>query len=269
MKPKILSIGKQEDGCINEDAAIARDNMIAVSDGAGGGGLFAERWSKYLLDNLPESPILSAEELDLWIDEIWEPYYNQCEEDAKMLGSMSLNKFYDEGSFATLVAVWKTSESKCEWMSYGDSVAFHYNYAIHKLEYSFSSLADFDKPPYLINCKDELNKSGFKNGVFEIDKDSVVFVASDALAHYIMMMYEVSQIDSYFDELNKAESNHSKNENYIKAAKSFSKIDFEKDIIIKLQNCIGNGINFKRHIKKLLNQGLLAHDDYSLVFFNS
>ena len=269
MKPKIISIGKPEDGCINEDAAIARDNMIAVSDGAGGGGLFAERWSRYLLDNLPESPILSAEELDLWIDGIWEPYYNQCEEDAKMLGGMSLNKFYDEGSFATLVAVWKTSESKCEWMSYGDSVAFHYNYATHKLEHSFSSLADFDKPPYLINCKDELNKSGFKNGVFEIDKDSVVFVASDALAHYIMMMYEVSQIDSYFDELNKAESNHSKNENYIKAAKSFSKFDFEKDIIIKLQNCIGNGINFKRHIKKILNQGLLAHDDYSLVFFNS
>lgn len=101
MKPKILSIGKPEEGCINEDAAIARSNMIAVSDGAGGGGLFAERWSKYLLDNLPESPILSAEELDLWIDGIWEPYYNQCEEDAKMLGSMSLNKFYDEGSFAS------------------------------------------------------------------------------------------------------------------------------------------------------------------------
>ena len=60
MKPKILSIGKLEEGCINEDAAIARDNMIAVSDGAGGGGLFAERWSRYLLDNLPESPILSA-----------------------------------------------------------------------------------------------------------------------------------------------------------------------------------------------------------------
>ena len=77
MKRKILSIGKQEDGCINEDAAIARSNMIAVSDGAGGGGIFAERWSRYLLDNLPESPILSAEELDLWIDGIWEPYYNQ------------------------------------------------------------------------------------------------------------------------------------------------------------------------------------------------
>lgn len=44
------SIGKPEQGCINEDAVIARENIIAVSDGAGGGGLFAERWSKYLLN---------------------------------------------------------------------------------------------------------------------------------------------------------------------------------------------------------------------------
>ena len=60
MKSKSISIGKPEEGCINEDAAIARDNMIAVSDGAGGGGLFAERWSRYLIDNLPESPIVST-----------------------------------------------------------------------------------------------------------------------------------------------------------------------------------------------------------------
>ena len=73
------------------------------------------------------------------------------------------------------------------------------------------------------------------------------------------MMYEVSQIDRYRDELDMAEANHSKNENYIRAAKSFSNNDFEKDVIIKLQKCIGNETNFKRHIKKLVHQGLLAH----------
>ena len=46
MKSKSISIGKPEEDCVNEDAAIARYNMIAVSDGAGGGGLFAERWSR-------------------------------------------------------------------------------------------------------------------------------------------------------------------------------------------------------------------------------
>ena len=28
----------------NEDAVIAKDSLIAVSDGAGGGGVFADRW---------------------------------------------------------------------------------------------------------------------------------------------------------------------------------------------------------------------------------
>ena len=68
------SIGKPEQGCINEDAVIARENIIAVSDGAGGGGLFAARWSKYLLNHLPSTPISSADELDAWIRYIWEPY---------------------------------------------------------------------------------------------------------------------------------------------------------------------------------------------------
>lgn len=38
-----ISIGKFEENTINEDAAIAADCVIAVSDGAGGGGLFAEK----------------------------------------------------------------------------------------------------------------------------------------------------------------------------------------------------------------------------------
>ena len=124
MKTSCVSIGKFEPGCINEDAALVRNNVIAVSDGAGGGGLFAERWSRYLLDHLPDTPFCSAEELDSWIEQIWEPFYNQCEADAKQMGGMSLEKFYDEGSFATLVAVWRTTETTCRWMSFGDSVAF-------------------------------------------------------------------------------------------------------------------------------------------------
>ena len=127
MKKFATSIGKPEQGCINEDAVLAQENIIAVSDGAGGGGLFAERWSAYLLNHLPATPISNADDLDAWIGDIWEPYYNQCETDARKLGGLSLDKFYDEGSFATLVAVWRLSDTECQWMSYGDSVAFHYN----------------------------------------------------------------------------------------------------------------------------------------------
>ncbi|MDE6297609.1 MAG: hypothetical protein K2L89_07150, partial [Muribaculaceae bacterium] len=105
MKTRCITIGKPEKNAINEDASTARRNMIAVSDGAGGGGLFADRWSKYLLHNLPIEPITSAEQLDEWIGRIWETYYAKAEQSAKKLGGMALDKFYDEGSFATLAAV--------------------------------------------------------------------------------------------------------------------------------------------------------------------
>ena len=57
----IAKLGQQQ---INEDAAIAKDGLIAVSDGAGGGGLYADLWSAYLLDKLPDNPITTFQQLD-------------------------------------------------------------------------------------------------------------------------------------------------------------------------------------------------------------
>lgn len=265
MKTNCVSIEKFEPGCINEDAVLARDNVIAVSDGAGGGGLFAERWSRYLLDHLPDTPICSAEELDRWIEQIWEPFYNQCETDAKLLGGMSLEKFYDEGSFATLVAVWRTSGTTCRWMSFGDSVAFCYDFETHKLIHTFGSLSDFDNPPYLINCKDEINGKGFKSGEWNVSDNSIVFAASDSLAHYILMMYEVSRKGAYAKELQEAAAHHSKNENYIRMAQALPTVDFEKKVLRRLLNCASHPANLKRHLEGLLRKGLLTIDDYSFA----
>ena len=266
MRGQGISIGKMEPGCINEDAVLAGDRVIAISDGAGGGGLFAERWSRYLLDYLPkDGPIETFEALDGWIESIWEPFYNRCEEDAKRLNSLALDKFYDEGAFATLVAVWETALATYRWISFGDSVAFHYDRATRQLDHSFGALADFDLAPALINCKDELSRDGFKNGTFCAGNDSVVFVASDALAHYIMMMYEVEHAEQFEAELQAAAARHSKNENYIKAARAMAPFDFEKDVLDKLLDSIGDKTTFRQHLESLIEKGLITHDDYSLA----
>ena len=102
---RAITIGKIGENLVNEDAAIARDRLIAVSDGAGGGGVFADLWARYLVEHLPAGPVVDYQSFDEWIDGIWEPFYNDCEEKAKAEGGMLLNKFYDEDSFATLVAV--------------------------------------------------------------------------------------------------------------------------------------------------------------------
>lgn len=230
---RAISIAKFEEGITNEDAAIARKDVIAVSDGAGGGGVFAERWSHYLVNHLPEDAITNYESFDKWIDGIWEPFYNECETKAKVIGGMFLNKFYDEGSFATLAAVWKNGK----WISYGDSVAFCYNQKSKDLQCSFTRLADFNNPPYLINCKDPLDEKGFRRGQLAIDDDCVIMAASDTLAHYILMMYEVSHKDRFSEELQEAINAQTKNSNFIKTAMAIEGLDFEKDVICKLLNC--------------------------------
>lgn len=257
---RAISFAKFEEGIVNEDAAIAKEELIAVSDGAGGGGVFAERWSQYLVNHLPDKPIKNYKAFDKWVDGIWEPFYNDREEEAKKIGGLFLNKFYDEGSFATLVAVWKNGM----WISYGDSVAFCYNRKTKELQHSFTRLADFNKPPYLINCKDPLNEEGFRRGQFKMDNDSIVFAASDTLAHYILMMYEVDNKERFAAELKEAIDAQTKNSNFIKTAMALDTVYFEQRVLTKIENCYHDFL-LKSHIKGLKKKGLIGHDDYSLV----
>ena len=257
---RAISLAKFEVGIVNVDAVIARKELIAVSDGAGGGGVFAERWSQYLVEHLPDKPIKNFKAFDKWIDGIWEPFYNNYEEEAKKIGGLFLNKFYDEGSFATLVVVWKNGA----WISYGDSVAFCYNRKTKELQHSFTRLADFNNPPYLINCKDPLNENGFRSGKFKVDKNCIVFAASDTLAHYILMMYEVDNKKRFADELKEAIDAQTKNSNFIRTAMALESLNFEKDVIVKFQNCYTWPI-LQSHVKSLKKKGMIGHDDYSLA----
>jgi hypothetical protein len=118
----------------------------------------------------------------------------------------------------------------------------------------------------LINCKDPLNEKGFRSGRFKITKDCVVFVVSDALDHYIMMMYEVAHKDSYKEELLVAINAQTKNSNFIQAALAIAEVDFERNVIQKLLRCRMPFL-LKNHIKGLRKKGLIGHDDYSLVMF--
>ena len=267
MKAKSVSIPKFGEK-INEDAVFAKNGLIAVSDGAGGGGVFADQWSKYLVDNLPNEPILHFPEFDSWLDQIWEKFYNEHEELAKAQGGLFLNKFYDEGSFATLVAVWKISETECRWISYGDSVAFCYDRAKGELQHSFSKLADFNNPPYLINCKDSLDEKGFRCGTFKTSKTSVVFCASDALSHLILMLYEtgLQTLGShrYDKEIEEAINAQTRNSQYIKLALDLNSIfDLKMKYFLKLSKnkmIFQSGMSNHRDRLKLV-----ADDDYSLA----
>ncbi len=262
---KGVSIAKLNDTGVNEDAFCATDRCIAVSDGAGGCGLFADEWSRYLIEHLPkEKPICSFAELDEWVDGIWEPFYNEHEEVAKRGDGIFLNKFYNEGACATIAAAWRVSDEECRWMAYGDSVVFHYDRATGLLEHSFTQLADFIKPPRLVSCKDPLEEAGFRSGTFHTGPSSVVFAASDALSHYILMRYlRLDYLKNILD-LTVVHYSHTVNSQLLESAWGMSH-DYDKDVIDRLVQSVQSEENFKSLVAELTILGVLDADDYTLV----
>lgn len=255
---KAISVKKPEKGnLLCEDSSLLyNEEFIAVSDGAGGGGVFADRWSQYLVKNVSTTPITTFEEFSAWMEKIWNPFYDEYEKVAQEQGGMLLNKFYDEGSFATLVVAWKSETNKIKWIAYGDSVVFCYDRKTGELKHSFTSLSDFAKPPYLLNWKDEPQKEGFSAGEFEIEGDVNVFACSDALAHYVIMMYEVACGNSM------PETND-KNSDIIALAKTM-KVNFKRDVINPLLKALQHN-KLEQYCVDKYHQGLLALDDYSLA----
>lgn len=261
---KGITLAKPKEHLVNEDSILVAENCIAVSDGAGGCGVFADEWSTYLLANLPQDrPLTTYEELNEWIDQMWEPFYDTHEEKAKMGDAMLLEKYYNEGSFATLVAAWRTDEQHCHWMSYGDSVVFHYSRKHKTLEHSFTRLADFSKSPHLINCKDPLAEEGFRSGVFVLDESSIVFAASDALSHYILMYYELSHCGDYYQELLEERSSGNTNGQLLAVAEQTA-MDFDK-VLDDLLVAADSTESFESHLIELQEKGVLDKDDYSLA----
>ena len=97
-----------------------------------------------------------------------------------------------------------------------------------------------------------------------IGKDSVVFVASDALSHYILMMYELSKCNEYYEELTEERNAQSGNSQLLMTAETM-KIDFRNDVIQPLLNATVSEEAFAEYVKGLYAKGVLDIDDYSLV----
>lgn len=260
-----VSIAKPNDHAPNEDAVFCSPQCIAISDGAGGCGLYDDKWSRYLIEQLPkDAPLCSFTELDEWLDGIWEAFYDEYEELAKTGDGILLNKFYNEGSCATIAAVWATEPGQCQWMAYGDSVVFHYSQQTGLLEHSFTRLADFSNPPRLISCKDPLEEEGFRSGIFHLDKTSVVFAASDALSHYVLMMYELSKRSEFEKELMELRTKPTSNSQLLQMAEK-EEFNFYDDVLIPLIRSAESESAFKELMETLYAKRLIDIDDYTLA----
>ncbi|WP_027002103.1 protein phosphatase 2C domain-containing protein [Hugenholtzia roseola] len=248
----------------NEDA-LRQDKsrgIYAVSDGAGGTGIFSDLWANYLVSHLPAKPIFSLSELNQWIDTIWESFYREREQALENLAYPIRNKFHEQGSAATLAALWLEGE-KAHLLTYGDSHiwSFKSDDYTQKLFIPYKKTEDFEANPYLLNWKDEnLSEKGFCIKSIELAQNQILILATDALSLYLMQHYERNyekdekQIEVRGKiRLTHEEINKSKAQNF-------------DEILKNLWNVLESEEKFSEFCREAYQKGQLLNDDYSLIF---
>lgn len=246
----------------NEDSVHCLNSLIAVSDGAGGCGNFSDRWSKYITEHIPSSPITNFESLIDWYEPIACDFYDWADAEADKIGGPGALKFYEEGSCATLASVW-INVDQASWVTYGDSVVFVYDQKSGVLKHSPISLLDFAESPFLLNCNEvSLVESAANFGSFDISDTSIVFAASDALSHYLIATYYAEHHDEYSKDLKNSLDANTYNSNAVSAI--ISKNENFAFALEKIVRASEEGL-FSMLVNQLQNEGVLANDDFSFV----
>ena len=261
MKSKSFTTHKINDPSTNEDAVRGTPNFIAVSDGAGGCGIFAERWSQYLVDNLSACSFGGFDVFNQWIDSIWEPFYNEIESELDRYDKFVGNKFQKEGSYATLAVVWHT-ELNINYCYYGDSSIFVFDTMQDEMLFmSAPDIATYDKSPCLINWKDLPIARAYHQGALALTTNQHAFVASDSLSCFITMAYYAAK---QADQINQFTETTSKLSAVAQSMKVYMEDkSFYKDILLPLFSCDSNA-DFRALIASYVDMQLILDDDFSL-----
>lgn len=250
----------------SEDAFVHNNHFWAVADGAGGVGIFAAEWAKYLLEKLPPKPFAQAEEMIQWADGIWEEFYQSV--DNQSLDVNVKNKFLEEGSLATLIAVYPEGNNKIKAIAYGDSAMLLYDTKKNTLRALPDTLATYVQNPHLINWKAEILHDGIKIVDFKWTKQEQIIISSDALAQYLLLAFACltpqSDWETQLFELQKTHSTHRIFQFVEKIGLFYEKnTDFHQAIWQPLCEAMKDETTFKTYIYQLSEQGLIANDDYT------
>jgi hypothetical protein len=251
----------------SEDAFCYTENYWAVADGAGGVGIFAAEWAKYLLEKLPKTPFAQANEMIQWANEIWEEFYQTI--DNQELAVEIKSKFIEEGSLATLIAAYYDGK-RLRAISYGDSALLLYNAKKNTLRALPSELNTYVKNPFLINWKEEILPEGIKTMDFSWKKQEQILLCSDALAQFLLLAFAClnpkSDWEAQLFDLQKTHQSHRIFQFVEKINQYFDeKANFDKDIWLPLCEAMKTEETFKQHVYQLCEQGLIPNDDYTAV----
>lgn len=252
----------------NEDAVRATGRLLAVADGAGGTGIYAGEWARYLVACLPEQPITTFEALDTWLADIWQPFFERYHEQAA--SPEVLAKFMEEGSAAALAAIWlpENPDEPATALAFGDSVALCYDPQQNTLSSTHPDLAVFAGSPVLLNWKTEPRPEGLCIRTLPTHREAVLLVCSDALAQYLLGTFALQHDDAESQAaLARLRQQPHRLAAYLEKLTDagFARKNWYAEVLRPLLDAAQDPVLFRSHLHQCCAAGWLLPDDYALA----
>ncbi|SOD90012.1 hypothetical protein [Spirosoma fluviale] len=181
----------------NEDAwrVDTEGGIWAVADGAGGTGIYAGEWARFLVGQVPAQPFSVVEEVADWLNTHWGRFFDQYQARAAANYLTEL-KFMNEGSGATLATLHQR-ETWLHWSVYGDALVLCFNPATGQLRASNPALSQFAEAPYLLNWLLPCPAEGFRSGRWPHESGLQFALCTDTLGQYLLMAYQALAGDGH------------------------------------------------------------------------
>lgn len=246
---------------INEDALFIGNNIFAIADGAGGTGIMANKWAEKLLSCIPDKPFESPRALNVWISGFWEDFYKEHLSSLQQ-DHWQLNKFEDEGSSATLSAIWQLSHNNFEYNSYGDSALFIYNKqnGTLRIQQDLISINSFTGSPPLLNWKsEEIEEKHFYREKFTLKPDEVAILATDGMAMFIYGAY-LTCTNAIKEEIQER-----KMQSIVNYFRENTLSDF-KSLLQSIHSALNSKESFSQLTRDWHKNKCLPNDDYTIVW---
>lgn len=258
----------------NEDAlAYVKNHLfekIAISDGAGGAGIYCKTWANYLVKNQPDNAFESKIKANEWFLSLSESFYNENIESINKLDPFILEKFINEGSYATLFFAWLNYETNIlKYIGIGDTTLFVfrkaneiYNPILISPINDQNSLDDF---PKLLNWNKELN---YDMSINEIDlkSDDILIICTDSITRWIIHQL-IILVPAEMQVLLNESIIKNIDKNKLEDIKFSSNYKNVTEFILKIEESLKQELEFfKKVLDKQIKLNLLEKDDFTIVF---
>lgn len=244
--------------------------VSVVANGSENKSIFSGQWAKYLCDHTPVNPITSINGLRIFIDHIWNDFYEK--QRTRITDKFQKLTFDKYGSQASYAACWfenKSDKTFFRWLSYGNSSVMIYNQNTDELlvpDYN-SQLLGFLLNKGSINWKDEqIDEKFLKTGSEEILKEGMqIIVATNAIAEHLAISYLIikAKDDKYWEVLSSIMKSDPKLSHKIfKKRNAFSYLSFSDLLNDWKQAYKNNKVDVL--FSKLINENIIRNDDLTL-----